>query len=56
MLPYTAADMLNKMRNDYGLNLEPQRSRSLVSGRSASRRYAGIRRAITSMLGAIPFL
>lgn len=56
MLPYTAADMLNKMRDDYGLDPANAGSDERAAGSRVSNRRERVRRALMSLLLPVPLL
>lgn len=56
MLPYTAADMLNKMRDDYGLDPANAGSGERTAGPPVSNRRERLRRTLTSLILPGPLL
>lgn len=56
MLPYTTADMLNKLRDDYGLDPANAGSDERTAGSPVSNRRERLRRTLTSLLLPVPLL
>ena len=56
MLPYTAVDMLNKMKDEHGLQPPVDPSGPSRSGRPSSKRLERIQRAVSSLISTVLFL